>query len=52
MQAIPNGNLTWEKTKIFNVGVDFGLANNRFTGTVEYFHKKTEDIRSIFRLRL
>ena len=44
MQAIPNGNLTWEKTKIFNVGVDFGLANNRFTGTVEYFHKKTEDI--------
>lgn len=44
MLAIPNGNLTWEKTKIFNVGIDFGFLNNRLTGTVEYFNKKTEDI--------
>lgn len=44
MLAIPNGNLTWEKTKIFNVGLDFGFLNNRLTGTLEYFHKKTEDI--------
>lgn len=44
MLAIPNGNLTWEKTGIFNVGVDFGFLNNRLTGTLEYFHKKTEDI--------
>ena len=44
MLAIPNGNLTWEKTKIFNVGVDFGFLSNRLTGTVEYFNKKTEDI--------
>lgn len=44
MLAIPNGNLTWEKTKIFNAGLDFGFANNRLSGTLEYFHKKTEDI--------
>ena len=44
MLAIPNGNLTWEKTGIFNVGVDFGFLSNRLTGTLEYFHKKTEDI--------
>lgn len=43
-KSIPNGNLTWEKTKILNVGVDMGFLNNRLTGTVEYFHKKTEDI--------
>ncbi len=43
-QSIPNGNLTWEKTKILNVGLDMGFLNNRLTGTVEYFHKKTEDI--------
>lgn len=44
MLAIPNGNLTWEKTKIFNAGLDFGFANSRLNGTIEYFHKKTEDI--------
>lgn len=44
MLAIPNGNLTWEKTKIFNAGLDFSFLNNRLTGTLEYFHKKTEDI--------
>lgn len=43
-KSIPNGNLTWEKTKILNVGLDMGFLNNRLTGTVEYFHKKTEDI--------
>lgn len=44
MLAIPNGNLTWEKTKIFNIGLDFSFLNNRLIGTLEYFHKKTEDI--------
>lgn len=44
MLAIPNGNLTWEKTKIFNAGVDFSFLSNRLTGTLEYFNKKTEDI--------
>lgn len=44
MLAIPNGNLTWEKTKIFNAALDFSFLNNRLTGTLEYFHKKTEDI--------
>lgn len=42
--AIPNANLTWERTKIANVGFDLGFVNNKLTGTVEYFHKKTENI--------
>lgn len=41
---IANSNLTWESTYYTNVGVDFGLLNNRLTGTVEYFNKKTKDI--------
>ena len=41
---LANPNLTWETTYITNVGVDFGVLNNRLTGTVEYFHKKTKDI--------
>lgn len=44
MLAIPNANLTWEKTKIFNAGIDFSFFANRLSGTLEYFHKKTEDI--------
>lgn len=42
--AIANAALTWETTYVANVGVDFGLFNNRLTGTAEYFHKKTVDI--------
>lgn len=44
MLAIPNAGLTWEKTKVFNVALDFSFLNNRLTGILEYFHKKTEDI--------
>lgn len=42
--SIANAALTWETTYVANVGVDFGLFNNRLTGTAEYFHKKTVDI--------
>lgn len=42
--SISNTGLTWESTAITNVGVDFGVLNNRLNGTVEYFHKKTSDI--------
>lgn len=41
---IANANLSWEATYMTNVGVDFGFLNNRLTGTVDYFHKKTKDI--------
>lgn len=41
---LANPNLTWESTYMTNVGLDFGFFNNRFTGTVDYFHKRTKDI--------
>lgn len=41
---IANPNLTWESTYMTNIGIDFGLFNNRLTGTMDYFHKKTKDI--------
>lgn len=40
----PNPNLTWEKSKGLNIGTDFGLFNNRLTGSIEYFDVKTSDI--------
>lgn len=35
--------LTWEKTKQFDVGVDFALFNRRLTVSVDYFDKRTSD---------
>jgi iron complex outermembrane receptor protein len=39
-----NANLKWETTNSHNAGFDFGLFNNRITGTVEYFNKQTKDL--------
>lgn len=44
LAGISNTDLTWESTKVFNVGLDFGFFNNRLTGTVDWFNKKTTGI--------
>lgn len=38
--------ITWEKTRITDVGFDISLWNNRFSATVDYFYKYTSDILS------
>ena len=44
--AIQQGNnsLKWETTTESNYGIDFGLFNNRLSGSIDYFNKKTSDI--------
>ncbi|MCQ4872275.1 SusC/RagA family TonB-linked outer membrane protein [Butyricimonas paravirosa] len=44
IKTLPYADLRWEKTKSINLGVDLGLLSNRFTGTVEYYEKRTEDM--------
>lgn len=39
-----NKMLSWEKNKPFNVGVDFGVLNERLKGTVEYYTRTTSDL--------
>ncbi|AJW64364.1 TonB-dependent Receptor Plug Domain protein [Elizabethkingia miricola] len=39
-----NNNLTWEKNKTFDVGVDFAILDSRVSGSVEYFNKYTYDL--------
>lgn len=39
-----NPDLKWERTGMFNVGFDFGFFNNRLTGTIEYYDKRTKDL--------
>ena len=36
--------ITWEKAKTWCVGIDFGLFNNKVTGSVDYYNRKTEGI--------
>jgi iron complex outermembrane receptor protein len=37
-------NLKWEETTSYDIGFDFGLRGNRFAGTIDYYHKKTDDL--------
>ncbi len=39
-----NDNLQWEKTKGFNTGVDFGLLNNRLSGSIDVYKSSTYDL--------
>lgn len=44
MASLSNDNLTWEKTKGVNVGVDFSLFGNRINGNVDYYNTETTDL--------
>ena len=39
-----NPDLTWETTTSYNAGLDFGFFNNRITGSIEYYKRKTTDL--------
>ena len=39
-----NPDLRWEKKKEINIGLDFGLFEDRLTGNIDYYHRKTEDL--------
>ncbi|MCW0484556.1 SusC/RagA family TonB-linked outer membrane protein [Gaoshiqia sediminis] len=39
-----NPNLQWEKTASWNFGLDFGLFNDRITGSLEYYDMSTHDM--------
>lgn len=40
----PNPNLRWEKTQDVKVALDFGLFNERLTGIVEAYYRKSKDV--------
>lgn len=39
-----NPNLKWEENMELNLGVDFGLFNDRISGTIDLFQKNTYDL--------
>jgi iron complex outermembrane receptor protein len=41
---LANPDIQWEVSAQTNIGLDFGLFNNRLSGTVDYFNKVSENI--------
>ena len=44
MPGLVSPNLTWESVRSWNIGLDFGMFNNRLQGTFDYFVRTTKDM--------
>lgn len=40
----PNPSLRWERTDVFNFGVDFSLLKQRLSGSIDLYNKTTADL--------
>lgn len=43
-----NPNITWEKVGNFNTGFEFEFFNNRLSGGIDYYYRKTRDMLMYF----
>ena len=48
IQDLENSDLTWEKLKEFNVGMDFGIFENNISGTFDYYVRNSYDLIGLF----
>lgn len=39
-----DANIKWEETETYNIGVDYGFYNNRISGIIDIYYKKTNDL--------
>lgn len=37
-------NRKWEETETYNVALDYGFANNRINGSIDFYHKTTSNL--------
>ncbi|HLG41535.1 MAG TPA: TonB-dependent receptor, partial [Chitinophagaceae bacterium] len=42
--TLANSGLKWQSTSQWNIGLDFGVFNNRLTGSIDVYEQKTKDI--------
>ena len=42
--TMANADLSWETSYTLNLGLDFGLFDNRLHGTIEYFNRNSKDL--------
>lgn len=45
--AAYDANIKWETTTTSNIALDFGFLNNRISGSVDFYKKKTKDLLSV-----
>ena len=50
LKDLPAPDLKWEKTSNLNVGIDWSLFKNKFSGSFEWYWKKTEDLITDFKV--
>ena len=43
---VGDSGLTWEKNQALDIGLDFAVLNDRIDGTIEYYHRTTNDLLS------
>lgn len=46
IESPANPNLKWEQSRTTNIGIDFGLLDNRLRGSIDYYNKVGKDIFS------
>ncbi|MDQ2720053.1 MAG: TonB-dependent receptor [Bacteroidota bacterium] len=45
--AAYDAGIKWEQTSAYNIGLDYGFLNNRITGSVDLYFKKTKDLLNV-----
>ena len=49
ISSLENSELTWEKSKDLNVGIELGFMNNRFSLIADYYERKIQDLLGLIR---
>jgi len=44
VNRMANPDLKWERTTSYNAGIDFGMLNNRLSGSIDVYMKSTADL--------
>ena len=44
LPGITNATMTWETVETWDIGLDFGVFNNRLTGSFDWFSRTTKDM--------
>ncbi len=39
-----DANIKWEETTTYNIGLDYGFIDDRITGTIDVYYRKTDDL--------
>ncbi len=39
-----DANIKWEETTTYNIGLDYGFIDNRITGAIDFYKRKTNDL--------